>query len=151
MLGTEEAWSSRNVRISDQHIGRCTFVSRCAFVGDEGTNRRIGHGAANGTAGVHAVAGGGVFVDDFVMHGAHRGYPIHKGGELAEVLTNLDTWHRRIDSVIVGTGSFLRRIAFTFGIEGVDLPHATAKPNGDDMFGFPGDERVLVSCGERCG
>jgi hypothetical protein len=63
---------------------------------------------------------------------------------MLQMLAHADVGDRGLDTVVIRSREFLRRIAAAFGVEGVDGPHPAAEPNGDDMLGFPFQQR-------RCG
>jgi hypothetical protein len=138
--GAEETGAARDIGITDEHVGRHPLGDGAALVRDDGPSDGINGGAADDAAGVHAVGGGGVFVDHVVVHGAHGGDAIHERSGEREVFADADAGDGGRDGVVVGAGDFFLRVAAALGIEGVDLAHAAAEPDGDDVLGFAFEE-----------
>ena len=82
VLGAEKARPAGDVGIADEHIGRHAVAGGAALVGDDRADRRIDDRAAGRPAGVHAVDGRGVLVDDVMMHGADEDEAVEHLGAL---------------------------------------------------------------------
>ena len=161
VLRSEKTGPAGDVGIADQDIGRSAFIGRPAFVRDERAERRIGHCPADGAARVHSVRCCGVFVDHLVVHGSHGGHLVHQRGKVLQVFAELYPGHGGFDGIVIRARLLRFRVALSLGVEGVDLPHAAAKPDGDDVVGLalnplvgrigqqgPGSRQ---SSGEGCG
>src|SRR5690606_1932193 len=70
VVRSQKTRAAGDVGIADQYVGRGTLGDGPALVSHDRADRWVDHRARGGSTGVHAVRGGGVLVDDFVVHAA---------------------------------------------------------------------------------
>ncbi len=95
-----------------------------------------------------SVDGGGVFVDDIMIHRADGGDAVHPLGHSGQVLTDLNPVNTGVDRVIVASRLACFGVAPTLGVKGIDLRHPAAEPYENAMIGFSLDRqrRLPLSC-----
>ena len=138
MFSAEEAGAAAGAGVANEHVGGHFGVHGAALMGDDGADGGVAGAAADGACGVDEVGGDGVFVDDVVVHRADGGDLLHEAGGLGEVLGEADAGDGGFDGGVGGAGFFGGGfgVAERFGVEGIDLGHATAEPDEDAVFGF---------------
>ena len=96
---------------------------------------------------MHAVCGGGVLVDHFVMHGPQNIEPVENFCTLGKMLADLRAADGCVDRVIIRAGFFFLGlgVAFALGVPGIDVTRATPKPNHNAMLGLAfGESQFLL-------
>jgi hypothetical protein len=91
---------------------------------------------------MHPIGRSGMFIDHVVVHRSHRGDSIHQRSDSRQVFANLDILDRGIDRIVIRTSDFLLGVATSLGIERINLPHATAEPNGNHVFDVALQRRI---------
>ena len=86
---------------------------------------------------MHAVDGGGVFVDDFVVYGSNQAAAVESIGHGFEVFADLDAGDGGVDGWVGGAGFFgaLSGIAELFGVPGIHLGSTATEPDKDAAAG----------------
>src|SRR5690606_19786817 len=110
-LGTEETRAAREVGVPDEYVGRHTLGRRTAFMGDDRAERGINRRAADIAPRVHAVRGGGMLVDDVVVHRAQGGDVLHQLGAARQVFAHLHAGDAGVDARVVAARLFRLGIA----------------------------------------
>ena len=142
-FGSEKSGAATDIGISDEHVSGHVGSGGTAFVGDDGTDGRIGHAAADHATGVDEVGAESVFVDDVMIDRSDDGHALSEFGAAVKVFAKFHAGHGGLDAGVVGAGHFGRSfgVSATFRIEGVDLRHPASQPDEDAVFGFAFDGR----------
>ena len=87
-FGTQEPGLAHGAGIADEDVCRHAGIGGTALVGDDGTDGWILDRATHKAAGVHAIGGGGVLVDDIVIDAADGSDVLHEFGAAWQVLAD---------------------------------------------------------------